>query len=61
MQEAYGVTIVPPCRDVASKDRSKETDKGLEVAYNQIEAWARRTTSESTMRGPSKIKAGMLS
>lgn len=26
--------------DVASRDRSKETDKGLEVAYNQIEAWA---------------------
>jgi len=32
--------------------------KGLEVAYNQIEAWARRTTSESTMRGPSKVKPG---
>lgn len=47
--------------DVASKDRSKETDKGLEEAYIQIEAWARRSTSESTMRGPSKIKAGIPS
>ena len=66
--EFKGPMVVPlclqaPCRDGGFNfQRSlKRDDKGLEVAYNQIDAWARPTTSESTMRGPSKIKAGMPS
>jgi acyl dehydratase len=44
------LTLRVETADVASKDRLKETDKGLEVAYNQIEARARRITGCKGLR-----------